>query len=577
MTILMYLTALLFLLFGSIKRVTGTCCFCPLHRICAGSSKAQHRRYKNHDYFSRQYDPFASTATISSPTMKPATAISSTAAVIFDTARVVTGLPRATVISAAIAATLFVSALGGLFVEHQQSQPKSDTRKGWKQFLPPSILVTLLTSTTAVYITRRLMSFHIPQQHFFYDLCWSTVLPSSLTLLLFSLPTSSSNNAIQHHSKSSTAVAAYVQQQRQQSALVTIQRLAVPFLIASIGSIIGCFLSFLMCYFNPEKLLSVPEARQAAACLCASFVGGSINFFATSVIIQEHYIRSSSTTGSSHGLLSAMAAVDIVVMAIYFALLSAALQSQRLHRWFSSSKSLDNSSDDEAVDDEAEAPTTKDGVDGTKLSVVHPTIARLIPAVISIGALSLGLVEVSKHMEFIMLKRFGIPGTACAYLAMLVPWITKRINKVFVDYPLWNVMQQCAEPMSRLAFLLVFATMGCTADLATALHNGPACLLVSFTAISIHGIVTFFGSFLFRRLLITKSSKGFDLTDVLIASNAAIGGPATAAAFCGEIKKSLNPIEKRNITIAATVWGVVGYAIGTTIGVTMFRILQSIG
>ena len=195
----------------------------------------------------------------------------------------------------------------------------------------------------------------------------------------------------------------------------------------------------------------------------------------------------------------------------------------------------------------------------------------MISAVVCMGALNFILVEASKRMEARIVKQFGVPGTACACLAMLVPWITTNINNVFVHNSMWHAMQQSAEPMSRLAFLLVFATMGCTADLSTALYNGPACLVVSFTALIIHGIVTLFGSFLFRRVM-TKAT--FDFTDILIASNAAIGGPATAAAFCGELKESRYPIEKRNIAIAATVWGVVGYAIGTTIGVSMFRALQ---
>ena len=63
------------------------------------------------------------------------------------------------------------------------------------------------------------------------------------------------------------------------------------------------------------------------------------------------------------------------------------------------------------------------------------------------------------------------------------------------------------------------------------------------------------------------------LADVLGASNAAIGGPATAAAFGARIPCK-NPREKQAWTIAGTVWGVVGYAVGTTIGVTLYRLVQ---
>ena len=61
-----------------------------------------------------------------------------------------------------------------------------------------------------------------------------------------------------------------------------------------------------------------------------------------------------------------------------------------------------------------------------------------------------------------------------------------------------------------------------------------------------------------------------DLEDVWIASNAAIGGPVTAAAFCSRMKKR-DPYKLQGRTIAATVWGVVGYAIGTFLGVLAYR------
>ena len=64
------------------------------------------------------------------------------------------------------------------------------------------------------------------------------------------------------------------------------------------------------------------------------------------------------------------------------------------------------------------------------------------------------------------------------------------------------------------------------------------------------------------------------LANVLTASNAAIGGPATAAAFGGQVT-GIGTGEKRGLTVAATVWGVVGYAIGTTIGVALYRLLQA--
>ena len=70
--------------------------------------------------------------------------------------------------------------------------------------------------------------------------------------------------------------------------------------------------------------------------------------------------------------------------------------------------------------------------------------------------------------------------------------------------------------------------------------------------------------------------------EVLTASNAAIGGPSTAAAFAVGLVPSKDDkvIEgssqyRSALVIAATFWGVLGYAIATGVGVTVSRILMS--
>jgi uncharacterized membrane protein len=456
-----------------------------------------------------------------------------------------------------IAFTLLASACFALWVEQQQQQQGDEST--WTKFLPPSIFIALGTSTALVHVLRRV--FHgivsFPQHHALFDYCWSTILPSSLALLLLSLPSSPTGDT--KPSNNQLTRSGYVDDSN--PILAAIQRLFVPFIIASVGSIVGCAISFFVCGYSLH-ILSVSDASHAAACLCASFIGGSINFLATSAILQQGISK------SNHALLSAMAAVDIVVMAIYFTILSAALQSRQLHRWFN------GSDDDSHLKKEKESFTTLSPYELE--DSVTPSVTKtssVASAAVTLGAMTVAIVELSKRLEF-RLKRF-VPGTACAFIAMLVPWMTGQINQMtYVStHPLWKRMQRCAEPMSRLAFLLVFATMGCTLDMSTALLNGPACFIFSFAALAIHGIVTLLGSYVFRRML--HSTNRADLTDILVASNAAIGGPATAAAFCGQIVFS-NPIRKRSIAIAATFWGVVGYAIGTTIGVLLYRILLSV-
>jgi hypothetical protein len=105
-------------------------------------------------------------------------------------------------------------------------------------------------------------------------------------------------------------------------------------------------------------------------------------------------------------------------------------------------------------------------------------------------------------------------------------------------------------------------------------------------------VVTFVGCWIWNQLLQlliftqklpwktktgTPNTKNDDTTlltleDILVASNAAIGGPATAASFAGSFTH-ISDAFRNALIISGTFYGVFGYAIGTSIGVSLTRIL----
>jgi hypothetical protein len=94
-------------------------------------------------------------------------------------------------------------------------------------------------------------------------------------------------------------------------------------------------------------------------------------------------------------------------------------------------------------------------------------------------------------------------------------------------------------PLSNLFFHWLFASIGTNANLKEALLTGPACLGFSSLAYGLHVLITLVGNYLIKKKWNTRNHplvQDMELEDVLIASNAAIGGPATAAAFCGRMK-----------------------------------------
>jgi len=75
--------------------------------------------------------------------------------------------------------------------------------------------------------------------------------------------------------------------------------------------------------------MSQESAAIATSLLAASFVGGSINFLATTKQI-----------GKDENLMGSMATADLVVTAIFFAIISASWQSQGLRKWYANEEQL---------------------------------------------------------------------------------------------------------------------------------------------------------------------------------------------------------------------------------------------
>ena len=326
--------------------------------------------------------------------------------------------------------------------------------------------------------------------------------------------------------------------------------------MASIGSFVGCVASFLVCQMFPELWLSPAEATVAACCLCASFIGGTVNFFATANAIGG---------GKLSALMSSMAAADTFVMAVYFAAMTTALKSKFLARAFRDDTAISARETRHEHDDLDLLPPKKneEGTSPQTVTTTTTTMACTLKATALVTALALATVKVSTVFEGFMAP--VLPGTACAAIAIIAPAIQRLLSKQ--GNPLIREMQNTARNLSEFSLLLFFAGIGQGAKLGEALLHGPACICFSLLALSVHITIAFTGSAFSKRFC----RLPLQLEDVLVASNAAVGGPATAAAFAGRMKSP----RQFDLTIAGTAWGVVGYALGTTIGISLHKILRS--
>ena len=424
-----------------------------------------------------------------------------------------------------------------------------------RKLLPDSgILVTMALS--ALFSSTQLVS--TQASDVLSSVCWGTFLPASLALLLLS-PTKGHKS-----DQEASSQVAHIRQ--------SIQQLAIPFILASIGSVLGCVCSFWLCTkLSTPWLLPKPEARIALSCLAASFVGGSVNFFATAKAIEQ------STRMSSSTIVGSMAATDIVVMAIYFSLIGSAMSSERIQQWFSNPPSPASRLPSKERNDETTAFLEEQGQSHSETisspSTPSAQVVRSVRGTVLASAVALGIVHVANVVE----TRFQsfIPGLACAVIAVVAPMIQKLLRRWGTQSAWWIDLQAMAKPLSQLCFLSLFASIGSTANLNDAAQSGLACLMVSLVALAVHFLTSFTGSIWFSKFHKRSVFFRLGLDQVLVASNAAIGGPATAAAFCGRIpptNKGSTFISLQGLTYAATFWGIVGYAMGTTTGVVLYRV-----
>ena len=130
-----------------------------------------------------------------------------------------------------------------------------------KQLKDSGIIITLLMAIMLSNLN--VFGLSVPVSHPIYDLCWSHFLPASLALILIS---SSSESIFRSKSKS-------VFRGKQQHALTTKEQIVavgIPFIIGSIGSILGCLFSVsLQVRANSIGLMKVFAMNKLDACVAA--------------------------------------------------------------------------------------------------------------------------------------------------------------------------------------------------------------------------------------------------------------------------------------------------------------------
>lgn len=398
----------------------------------------------------------------------------------------------------------------------------------------------------------------VPCAHEVYDFAWGTLLPMSLAAVVLGCPLTARDEREGLAQKNE------------------MRSVCIAFGLGACGSVLGVLVAYLAATRVGLGIVSMNAkmAAQAAAALAATYIGGSANLFAVAGAV--------GLTSGEGGVLSALAATDVLLMALYFAVLVVAHKSLKLQQMFRPSVKAPELKADKAeplrkLESVAESATSAVKV-MAKFEDPSEKLAPLLNKQDRTAATLFTLVVARIVCLFgpaaqkLLPRAGGLDTMAITLGAVFIAQLIRKVNEDALA-----TLQVIAPSTSAFLLTVFFGAMGAQARLTELSKGGPA--LVTFAAIAmlVHGLVIIFGSRFVNAIAKRmgwcasgdkdcKDDGMISFDDVLVASNANIGGPSTAGTFAAIIGR-------RALVVPAAIWGTVGYAIASSIGLALFGVL----
>lgn len=345
----------------------------------------------------------------------------------------------------------------------------------------------------------------IPTEAAVYDQVWGYVVPLAITLLLYQCN-------IKKIWKESG-------------------RILIIFLISSLGTMIGATVG----YMALKNI--VPDLNLVAAMMSGSYIGGSVNFAAMAGAFEV-----------PGDLVSAAVVADNLLMALYFFVLISMPAMALFRKAFK-----------HPYIDEIEKNGPSDGENSAakywgRKEISLKDIGLCVASAFIIVAISVELASVFKTIIPTSNAILSILNMLLGNQYLVITTIT-MILATFMSKFFENI--NGAQEIGTFLIYIFFVVIGVPASISLILQKSPLLLLYCLIMVIINMLVTFTAAKLFK----------FTLEEAILASNANIGGPTTAAAMAVSKgwTKLIGPI---------LIVGTLGYVIGNYFGLFVGNILM---
>lgn len=340
----------------------------------------------------------------------------------------------------------------------------------------------------------------IPIESPVYDAVWSYVVPLSIPLLLFQ------SNIVKIWKESG--------------------RLLFIFLISSVGTVAGAIAGFYI------LRAFIPQIDMIGAMLTGSYTGGSVNFAAMAARFEV-----------PEEIISSTVVADNLLMALYFLVLISIPTISFFRNKFGTPyiDELEKNADN---DNQAASYWQRKEISLSDIALAVGTSFAIVAVSFTLAEFFTNLIPDDANIFLSILR--GIIGDNYLMLTTLTLILVTMLPKYFESI-------NGAQEIGTFLIYIFFVVIGVPASIPLIIQNAPIILVFAAIMVLVNMTISFGVGRLFK----------FNLEEIILASNANIGGPTTAAAMAisrGWVKL-VGPI-----LIIGTLGYIIGNYLGTMIG-----------